>query len=663
MVFALPDYANVTPADVDEACGAALERCEAQLAQALRPGARPGFRSTVLALEEARLALVETHQAWLLLAQVSPDAAVRTAARAWVPRLQDREERLRGDERVHAVLTAFAATPEAAALTGQDALLLRQLVEEQRRAGAGLPPRERARLAELMSRISQERAAYRARLQDWSAGITVTGAELDGLPGEFAASLEEVDGGRRVTLAYPQLRPFLAHATCRDKRRELMTRDQCKGGPENVGRLERIVALRAQAARLLGHASWADLRMHDRMAGSRPEAVSFLSALRERLAPRVAAERARLAEAAGTPGGAAGLAAWDEAFAVARLKERGHAVDDLAVAEYFPLPAVLEGLFAVCGTLFGLRFSPAPDLPVWHPGTTVVDVLDGAGDEQVLGQVYFDLFPRPNKYGHAMTAALRTGRRLPDGSWQKPVAALVTNLTPPRGERPSLLTHREVITLFHEFGHAVHWVLSRAEHGRHAGECEMDFMEVPSQLLEHWAWEPSVLRGFARHHATGEPLPRETLEALVATRTVASAVTAMRTLLRADFDMALHGPDFAGDSTALLREVSARCGLPYVEEGHFHSGWTHVVGHYDAGYYSYLWSRSIADDLYTRFAGAGPLDRATGAALRREVMEPGGTVPAAAMVRAFLGRDHDTGAYLRGFTPSGAADTAGAARE
>lgn len=655
MTLQLPDYAAVSPASLEAACAAAVAECDAVVAGVLAvPDGPRTFANTVAALEEARHAVDGARLAWTVLGQVSPDAAVRGAARDGQTRLLRRLNDLDSDERVHAAVRAYAGGAEAAGLGGEDARLLRDVVADQRRQGADLPAEQRSRLRELFAEVLGLCTDFRAALVDWSDGIVVTRGELDGLPDAFVAGLARVGDGYRVSLDYPEFNPFLAHARSAARRRELLEKDRRKGGPENLARLDRILTVRAEIAALLGHASWAAYVTGPRMAGS-PEAVAaFLEGLWAETAPKAAADRAELAAYCDESGAGGDIAPWDEAFAIARLKEAKYAVDELEFAEYCPLDAVLEGLLGVTGELLGLRYEPVPDAPVWHPDVRVYDVYEAqeAGGGKAFARIVMDLFPRPGKYKHAMSTTLRMARRLPDGSWQPPVNAIVANLTKPAQGRPALLRHRELVTLFHEFGHALHASLSRAEHGRYAGETEFDFSEAPSQMLEHWVWEAAVLRRFARHHVTGEPLPDALLAGMLAARNAASGVMTSQALMRSALDQAFHGAEFGtrfgGDSAAAARELSARYGVPYAEGTHFPSGWLHMAGAYGGGYYSYLWSRVLGDDLFTRFAEAGPLDPATGARYRRTVLEPGGTVDAADMVRAFLGREPDNAAYLRG---------------
>jgi Zn-dependent oligopeptidase len=258
-----------------------------------------------------------------------------------------------------------------------------------------------------------------------------------------------------------------------------------------------------------------------------------------------------------------------------------------------------------------------------------------------------DLFPRANKFGHAAAFTLQRGRRLAGGSYQPPISAIVANLTKPTDETPSLLRHSEVLVLWHEFGHILHQVLTRAGRARFSGSAtERDFVEAPSQMLEHWCWEPDVLQRWARHYRTGEPIPADLVARMVAARNLDSGIAYRRQLYFALIDFAYHGPDAVPDSTAVAERLHEVTGFPFTPGTYFQAGFGHLFG-YDAGYYGYLWSQVFGDDMYTRFE-RDPLDAATGAHYRSTVLERGGAVDGGEMVRAFLGREPNNAAFLRG---------------
>jgi thimet oligopeptidase len=653
MSRALPDYANATAEDLARACREAVEESDARLAGLVAvPAGERTFANTVLAVEEARAALKETKQAWGVLADTAPDDGLRETARDWVERLDKRKVGIGFDEDVHHAVREYADSAEAASLTGEDARLLGDLLRDYRRSGIELPAAQRDRVRALFDELVELGSAYGAAVAEWKDGILVSRDELDGLPESFIDGLQRIDDGYRVSLDYPEFYPFMAEARSARRRRELLEKNLRKGGAENVARVERAIAARREIADILGYRSWAAYVTETRMAKT-PEAVaSFLDDLRERAAVKAAADLAELADANEQAGGSREITPWELDYAISRLKQTRYAVDEMEIAQYLPLDACLEGVFAVTGTLLGVRFEEVPDASVWHPEVRVFDVGEAAGGEP-FGRFYLDLFPRPDKYNHAMQDTLRPGRRLLDGSYQQPVAVMLANLTRPAAGRPSLLRHDELITLFHEFGHVLHDVLARAERTRYAGaETEWDFAEAPSQMLEHWCWEPAVLGVFARHYRTGEPMPDELLAGLIAAKTAASGVRTLQHLSLTTLDLAYHSAGYEGDSTATLAEVWAQHGILFIEGTHLQSGFLHLFG-YDAAYYGYLWSQVLGDDMYTRFEAAGPLDPATGAAYRRTVLERGGTVDANLMVRDFLGREPSNAAFLRGIGLAG----------
>jgi thimet oligopeptidase len=273
----------------------------------------------------------------------------------------------------------------------------------------------------------------------------------------------------------------------------------------------------------------------------------------------------------------------------------------------------------------------------------VFDAQDGSE----IAYFFMDLFPRPNKFGHAAAFTLEGGRRLPDGSYQQPVSAIVANFTKPSATQPSLLRHGEVVTLFHEFGHILHQTLTRAARARFAGtNTETDFVEAPSQMLEHWVWRPEVLAGFSRHVETGEPLPSDLLESMIAAKNLDSGVFTMRQLYFGELDMAYHGPGAAKDTTAVARELHPIMGFPAPDDTYWQAGFGHLFG-YDAGYYGYKWSEVFADDMFTRFEAAGPLNQSLGLEYRRKVLERGGSIDGDVLVREFLGREPNNEAFLK----------------
>ena len=288
-----------------------------------------------------------------------------------------------------------------------------------------------------------------------------------------------------------------------------------------------------------------------------------------------------------------------------------HGVDPFQIAEYFPLDATLAGMFNVYESLVGVRFLPHADPNGWHPSVQFFDIIDDRSSK-VLGHFYLDLHPRSGKFSHAAAFTLQQGCVLPDGSYQTPVSAIVANFTPPTSHSPSLLRHSEVRTLFHEFGHILHQTLTRVRFQRFSGtNVERDFVEAPSQMLEHWCWQPSILRDFSCHYLTGDPLDPDLVRNLISAKNVSSGIATLRQLYFSRLDLAYHAAGGRKDTDLIARELHGTTGFSFPEGTHFQAGFGHLFG-YDAGYYGYLWAKVYGDDMFSRVETEGITDAAIG---------------------------------------------------
>ena len=643
------DFAALTPDAIASACQAAMDACDEGVAAIVAvPDGERTFANSLLALEAATDHVAQASGQYAFMAYVAEDDALRAAGREWEERVDKYLLDLSFREDLYRAIRAYADRGEA--LGADEQRLLDQTLRDYRRNGFELPEAERAKVRALLDSLVELGVQFRKNIDEWQDGLLLRRDELEGLPESFVAGLrtEDVEGETRyrVSLDYPELHPFMANAESETLRRELFEKDQRKGGEENVGVLERALAARAEAAAILGYDSWAAYTLEVRMAKERERVADFLADLREQVAVKAAADLDLMREAKTAAGGYDGVKIWDWRFCHNQLMKTRFAIDEFEVAQYFPLDACLDGLFDACQRLLGVRFE-AIDAPVWHEDVRAFDVYD-AGGREPFARFYMDLFPRPNTFGHAAAFTLRGGRRLPDGSYQKPISAIVANFTKPTATSPSLLRHSEVVTLFHEFGHILHQTLTKAPYGRFSGTAtERDFVEAPSQMLEHWVWDRDVLQSFTRHHETGEPLPDALLDSMLAAKTLSSGVTTLRQLYFASLDLAYHSPGFGGDSTAVAEELHAITAFPFTPGTHFQSGFGHLFG-YDAGYYGYLWSHVFGDDMFTRFEEAGPLNPQLGATYRKTVLERGGSVDGDQLVRDFLGREPNSDAFLRG---------------
>ncbi len=645
------EFRSLTPEAITAACEGAMRACDEALAAIVEtPAGQRTFTNTFEALESAVDVIAQVEGTHGFMSYVSDDDALREAAREWEQRLSKYAVELAFREDLYGAIKEYGESAEAQALAGEEKRLLDRTMLDYRRNGFGLLKEQREQVQQLMNRLVELGTDFRKAIDTWDDGILCTREELAGMPDRWIDALKTVDEGGttkyRVSLDYPEIQPFMENAEDAALRQALFLKNENKGGDANVGVLEESIRVRQQIAALLGYDSWAAYIVEKRMAKRREHVEQFLADLRPKVAAKARRDLEELSRLKREHTGDGNVHAWDWRFYTNRLKQTEYAVDEFKAAEYFPLDAVLDGLFLVTQELLGIRYEPAVGAPTWHDDVRAYDIYDADGAAP-FARFYMDLFPRPNKFNHAAAFTLRAGRRLPDGSYQQPVSCIVANFTKPSAEAPSLMRHTEVVTFFHEFGHILHQTLTRATYLEFSGtSTERDFVEAPSQMLEHWVWNGDVLRRFSRHYQTGEPLPDELLDALVRAKNLSSGIGALRQIFFSALDFAYHSPGFEGDTTARLRELYAITSFPYPENTHFQSGFGHLFG-YDAGYYGYLWSRVFGDDMFTRFEAAGVLDRATGLDYRRKILERGGSVDGDVLVREFLGREPNSDAFLR----------------
>jgi thimet oligopeptidase len=549
---------------------------------------------------------------------------------------------------LYQAMLAYSKTEDAAALTGEAARLLEFTMRDLRKAGHELSAEDRARVKQLTGRLVELGVAFERNIADDTSGLDVVPEDLDGLPDGYDQSLPpgEAEGTLRVTMAYPHVIPLLDNARRRDLRARVHALFNNRAVVANRPLLEEAISIREQIAGIFGRPSWAHHQLDEQMAGSPERVEDFFASIR---GPLTAAGRGDIERMAGLlerDTGDTVLQVYDWRFYDTQLRRTEYGINQSEVAAYFPLQSVIDGLLELTGEVFGLRYRLV-EAPTWHPDVLTYAIHD-AGDDHLIAHFHMDLFPREGKFSHAAAFPLVPGRRLADGTYQMPVAAIVANFTKPAGTRPSLLQHQEVETFFHEFGHILHQTLTTAEFVRFSGTAtERDFVEAPSQIMEHWVWKPDVLARFARHHETGEPIPERLVDQLAAAKQLNVAVMKLRQLQFAMFDMRLHDPSQPKDIDHALRETTEVSMLPFVEGTFYPASFGHLLGGYDAGYYGYLWSEVYGDDMFSRFEELGHTGAGVGGMYRRAILERGGTIDGLDLLRGFLGREPNSMAFLR----------------
>jgi thimet oligopeptidase len=643
------DYRTVSAADVVAETDAAVATADDLVGRAAASVGEPSLQATMQPLELAGAAIAAGYGRGAFLGQVHTDAAVRDAAHEAEERLNKWRVGVVFRDDVNRAVQAFAATPAAAALSGEDRRLLDHWLRDLRRAGHMLAPAAREALQVLRNRLVELEVAFQRNLNEYRDWIEVTREQLAGLPDSYVDRLSpgEADGTYRVTLDYPEINPFLEQAVDRQMRERLFRKFWNRAVDANRPLLTEALEVRQKVAHLLGQPTWAHHAMEVKMAGNPDRVRAFYDELLPPVAAATRREVDRLAELLQRDGNDGPLSAWDWRYYDNLLRRTEYGVDQEQVSEYLPLEPAIDGMFAITGEVFGLDYRVVPGARAWHESVRLYEIRDRSSGE-LLAHFYADLFPRDDKFGHAAAFPLVVGHRAEDGTWVRPVNVIVANFTPPSADRPSLLRHRELETLFHEFGHILHMSLTRAAYTRFsAAETEWDFVEAPSQIMEHWTWDASVLQRFARHYRTGEPIPRDLVERLVAARWLnVGLLTAVQAFYGA-IDLALHATDQLPDLDEALRRTYEVTALPYPEDTFFLSGFGHLMAGYDAGYYGYLWAEVIGDDMFGRFAREGVLSPVVGAEYRHEVLEPNGSRSGDELVRGFLGRDASNDEFLR----------------
>jgi oligopeptidase A len=630
---------------------------------------RVTWESTFLALEEATEGLNAAWGKVTHLQSVADAPALRDAHNAALPKVSAFLAGIPLRSDLWLRLKAFADSPAAAAVQGVHRRLLEETLKDFRQAGADLPAPERRRLEELQAELAQVTQKYGENVLDatnaWELIVTDE-ARLAGLPAQAkaaarASAAAKDKAGWRFTLQAPSAEPFMTYLEDAALRREMWQASAAVAAqpPHDNGPLvARILELRAEKARLLGQANFADLVLARRMAGSAARALAFVTDLQGRAAAAFARETRELEEfkAARTGGPAAPLAPWELLYWAEKLRRAQYDFDEEALRPYFPLPGVVAGMFEIVHRIFGLRVTelPAGKAEVWHPDVRFYEVHDAAGRH--VGSFYADWHPREAKRGGAWMNYLITGGPRPDGNRAPHLGLMCGNMTPPADGRPALLSHREVETVFHEFGHLLHHLLGEVPvKSLNGTNVAWDFVELPSQIMENWCWERESLDLFARHHETGAAIPEELFRRLTAAKNFRTATATLRQIAFAKMDLLLHlrtlAAAEAADIEATVRPWVADCLVPTEPPAptivkRFNHLFSDPVG-YAAGYYSYKWAEVLEADAFTRFKREGLFSATVGADFVRHILSRGNAEDPMVLYRGFMGREPDLNALLR----------------
>jgi len=654
-VLTIPDWEQ-TPDAVETAMKNAIAKANASLDRiGAQDRSQASFKSTVVALDDVTYEASLAANRATLIKETNTNPALRTAAENAVKAFQDWAVGIDYRQDVYKAIKAFADTHPK--LSGEDEKLLKETLRDYRRAGLDLPPDQRKEIEELRKELSKLGTDFETNIVKSNAPVMFSKADLDGLPESFFASPGIKTGDDVYTVMANvtwQFNTVQENAKNEATRKQLYIVHDTLAKDKNVPLLNQMLELRNQIALRLGYKSWDDYQTEVKMAKSGMNAEKYINDLVTGIQPKFDSEIAELQKlkAADTNDPKARIMVWDWRYYSTQRDRQKYDVDKEALRAYFPFQKVLDGMFNIYQSIFGLKFEKIVAPHKWIDDLQLYLVTDSATGEP-LGMFYLDMFPREGKFNHFAQFVIISGKLLPDGKYQRPTVALLCNFPPASGDAPSLMTHQDVETLFHEFGHALHSIVTRAKYGRFAGtNVPGDFVEAPSQMLQNWVWDKKVLDTFAADYRdASKKIPADIVKKLNDAKLADAGVLYRRQFAFASLDLALHDPhpeEMPYDCVAISNPILEKVFLPIDPSTTFVSYFGHLNG-YDAGYYGYAWADAIAADMATVFEKAkdGYLDKQAGMKLRREIYEPGDSRDVNESIEKFLGRKQSIDPFLK----------------
>lgn len=664
----LPPFSEIKPEHIKPAVESAITDCRAKIEQVLQDNSNPNWDNLVAPIEEVDDKLSRLWSPVSHMNSVVNSDELREAYESCLPLLSEYGTWVGQHKGLFEAYKAIKASEEFAALTQAQKKTITDSLRDFELSGIGLPADEQHRYGEISKRMSELGSQFSNNVLDatmgWSKHVTDE-AQLAGMPdsalaaAKAAAEAKELEG-YLLTLDIPSYLPVMTYCDNQELRKELyeayVTRASDRG--PNAGKWDNteIIAeqlkLRHEIARMLGFNSYSEKSLATKMAESPAQVMSFLNDLAVKAKPQGEREVEQLRQFASSEFGVDSLELWDIAYYSEKQKQHLFQISDEELRPYFPEDKVVKGLFEVVNRVFGMTVTERAGVETWHESVRFFDITDSTGGHR--GSFYLDLYAREHKRGGAWMDDCRGRRTTLDGTLQTPVAYLTCNFNKPVGDKPALFTHNEVVTLFHEFGHGIHHMLTQIETGAVSGinGVPWDAVELPSQFLENWCWEEDALSFISGHYETGEPLPKEMLDKMLAAKNFQSAMFILRQLEFGLFDFALHtefDPEIGPKVLETLADVKSKVAvLPSLEWNRFSHSFSHIfAGGYSAGYYSYLWAEVLSSDAYSKFEEEGIFNKETGKSFLNNILEMGGSEEPMELFKRFRGREPQIDALLR----------------
>jgi Zn-dependent oligopeptidase len=657
----IPDWPQ-TPEAVETSAKEAIKRGNAALDAIGRLDRKKvTFQNTVVALDDLAYEANNVGNKATIIKQANTDPTMRAAAEKAVKAMNDWFVGIDYREDVYKSIKAFAETNPQ--LTGEDKKLLDETMRDYRRAGLALPPEKRKEVEQLRKQLAKLGTDFDTNIANAKRPVVFTKAELEGMPEDFLSKPGIKTGDDAYTVLANVTWQFNAveeNAKNEATRKKLYIARETLAKEKNVSLLNQMLTLRNKIALRLGYKSWDDFQTEPRMAKTGAAAQKYIDDLVAGIEPKFATELSELQkmkqlDTQPSEGGAFAaprINVWDWRYYQNQLKKQKFAVDAEALRNFFPFQKVLDGMFAIYQRIFGLKFEQIAVPYKWIDDLQLWAVSDAASGEP-LGLFYLDMFPRDGKYNHFAEFEIIGGKLSPDGKYQRPTVTLLCNFPPATADKPSLLSHSEVETLFHEFGHVLHTITTRAKYGRFAGtHVPTDFVEAPSQMLQNWVWDKNVLDSFAAdYREPSKKIPGDTIQKMKDAKLATAGVFYRRQFAFASLDLALHGPhpeNAPYDCVAISNPILEKVFLPIDPSTTFVSYFGHLNG-YDAGYYGYAWADAIAADMATVFESApeGYFDQQAGMRLRNEIYARGDSRDVNESIEKFLRRKQSVQPFLK----------------
>ncbi|MGE5363873.1 MAG: M3 family metallopeptidase [Bacteroidota bacterium] len=645
------DFKSITARDISSATDEVLAASKNALEKIYSiPKEKRTYYNSLLALDDIYNNVSGVQSIVNLMLNVNPDESVRNACKEAQTKLDAFNNNIALDETLYNALKQYSKSADAGTLSKPRKKFLNETIQEFERSGFRLPAEKRASLKDVQNKLSELSMRFATNIAEYSDSLVLDESGMAGLPDDYKNARRRSDGKYVIDMSYPSYFPFMRLAKSDEARKSLYTKFLNIASDKNISLLKEILYNRKVLSYILGYQTYAQYALEPRMAQNAKNVWEFEDNLIAKLRPKAEKDFNELIQVkrkVTNDPAATAIQPWEAAYYRNILLKDNYSLDPELVKEYFSVDDVISGMFKTAQHLFDIQFRQVDNASVWHKDVKMYEVID---NDKVIARFYLDLYPRDNKFNHAGCFNILKGKSTSQG-YQLPAVALVCNFPAATSDKPALMPHSDVTTFFHEFGHALHAVLTQSELSAFSGtSVSMDFVETPSQIFENWAWNYDVLKTFAHHYKTREPLPEDLYRKMIDTKNVTSGIMTLYQVLYGEIDMTLHDHFNTKGSlttTDIVRELHNKIlPYPFTEGTNFEAGFGHLID-YAAGYYSYLWAEVYAQDMFSIFEQNGVMDKQTGRRFREQVLAKGSTEKESDIVRTFLQREPKQDAFLK----------------